>query len=106
RRHADRTTRALELGGTHGLVETRFVLDVAIGRLETQGQQLRGVVTLDGVDVGIAAGLVLEGPAEADVLRVVEPVAVVQPSLDALGSGALRFERTLGEEPRAAQRCL
>ena len=37
---------------------------------------------------------------------IVEPVAVVQRGLDALGRGALRLQRALGEEARAAQRHL
>ena len=87
---ADRAARAVDLGGAQRLVEVGLVLDVALDGLEADGQQLRRIVALHGIDVGVAAGLVLEGLAEGGVLGIVEAVAVVQRRLDALGGGALR----------------
>src|SRR5262249_21602379 len=43
-------------------------------------------------------------PAEADVLCIVETVAVMQRSLDTLSGRALCFERALGQKARATQR--
>src|SRR5215510_1979771 len=61
RRHADRPARAVDFGLAHGLVEIGLVLDAALDGFEAQRQQLCGVVALNGIDVGLAPGLVLEG---------------------------------------------
>src|SRR5262245_47720910 len=103
RRHGDGAARALELGGAQGFKEIGLVLDVALDGLEPEGEQLGGIVALYGVDIGLTPGLVLEGLAEGGVLGVVEPIAVVQRRLHALRRGALRLERSLGQESRAAQ---
>src|SRR5262245_25637929 len=104
RRHGDGSARGIDLGRPQRLIEIGFVLDVAADRLESQGQQLAGIVALHGVDIGIATGLVLESPAEADVLCIVETVAVMQRGLDALSCRPLCFGRALGQEARATQR--
>jgi hypothetical protein len=105
-RHADGPAWAVEFGGPQGLVEIGLVLDVALDGVEPEGQQLGGIVALHGIDIRITSGLVLEGSAEAGVLGVVEPVAVVQSRFHPLGGRALRFERAFGEKARAAQRHL
>src|SRR5690606_4464954 len=69
-------------------------------------EQLRRVIALYGVDIRLTACLLQEGLAECDVLRIVEPVAVVQRSLDALGGLALCLQRALSQEAIAAQRYL
>src|SRR5262245_54342694 len=106
RRHGDGSARGIDLGRPQRLIECGFVLDVAVDRLEPDGQQLAGIVARHGVDIGIAPGLVLESAAEADVLCSVETVAVMQRSLDTLSCRALCFERALGQKARAAQRHL
>src|SRR5262245_5052590 len=64
RRHADGPARAVDLGGAQRLVEVGLVLDLTLHGLQADGQKLRGVVALYGIDVGLAPGLVAEGLAE------------------------------------------
>src|SRR5262245_55526882 len=104
-RHGDGAAGAVEFGGAQGFIEICLVLDVALDGLETEGEQLGGIVALYGVDIGLAPGFVLEGLAEGGVLGIVDPIAIVQRRLHALRRGSLRFERSLGEEARAAQGC-
>ena len=54
RRHGYRPARRFDFGSAQRLVEVGFVLDVALGGRQTNGEELRRVVALHGVDVGIA----------------------------------------------------
>src|SRR5690606_34703977 len=80
-----------------------LVLDVAFDRLEANRQELGSVIALHGIDVRFALRLVLEGLAEGRVLRIIEPIAIVERCLDALRCRTPRAERAFREKARAAE---
>ena len=78
-----------------------LVLDVAFHGLHADGEELRGVIALHRIDVRLAARLLLESLAERGVLRIVQPIAIVQRRLDPVGRSALGLERALRQEAGA-----
>jgi hypothetical protein len=89
----------LHRGGELGLLA-----DVALHGRQADAQHLRGVVALHGIDVGLQLVGLGVGQAEGVVARRVQAVAVVQRGQQAVGIGALRFQRAVGQEAGAVQR--
>src|SRR5450631_4877572 len=96
--------RAVDPRGGDGLRELGLLRHIAVGRVQSDREHLRRVVALHRVDVGRYLVRLLVRRAECLVLRVVEAVAVVEGREKAVGVGALRLERAVGDEARAVER--
>src|SRR3954471_1392793 len=76
---------------------------VALHFIEGEREQVHRVVSLDGIDVGLARIRLLEGRPELLVHVVVEGIRVVERGLDSLRGRTFYVPDALGQEPAAIE---
>src|SRR5258706_12602911 len=106
RRQRDPAARAVDLRRGHRPVEQLSLCDVNADGPQSQAQELRRIVALHGVDVGLGAVGLGVGEAECGVARCGQVVRVMQRSEEPLCGRTLCVERAVGKKPRAEQRDL
>src|SRR5690349_15194094 len=102
----DLAAGAVDFRGGHRLDELRALGDVAVYGFHPDREELRRVVALHRVHVGLAVVGLGVGEAERGIARSLQVVGVMQRREQPVGRRALRLERAIGEESRSEERNL